>query len=89
MLEMVRELRDEMKAIRTLMESRYETQSVPDNMIPLQVNPPDIVTIEDDEFRIDMNNMKPGRPYMMKFEGSTYVILKNGDGALVMEEVEI
>lgn len=53
-----------------------------------RVNPPDIVTIEGDEFRIDMNNMEPLRHYIMKFDGSTYVIWKNDDGALVMDEVE-
>lgn len=55
----------------------------------VQANPPDIVTIEDDEFRINMNNMEPLRRYVMEFDGSTYVIWKNGDGALVMEEVEV
>ena len=54
----------------------------------VQANPPDVVAIEDDEFRINMNNMEPLRRYVMKFDGSTYVIWKNGDGALVMEEVE-
>ena len=54
----------------------------------VQANPPDIVTIEDDEFRINMNNMEPLRRYIMKFDGSTYVVWKNGDGSLVMEEVE-
>lgn len=57
-------------------------------LVPIQVNPPDIVTIEDDEFRIEMNNMKTHRRYLMKFDGSTYVIWKNNDGALVMDEVE-
>lgn len=71
------------------MVQRFTSVIIVPILIPLQVNPPDIVTIEDSEFRIDMNNMKPGHPYLMKFEGSTYVILKNGDDALVMEEVEV
>lgn len=51
------------------------------------MNPPEIVRIEGEEFRIDMNNMEPLRPYLMKFLDSRYVIWKNKDGALVINEV--
>lgn len=54
--------------------------------VNVPVNPPEIVSIEGDEFRIDMNNMEPLRPYMMKFLDARYVIWKNQDGALVMTE---
>lgn len=68
---------------------RFTSVVVVPILIPIEVNPPDIVTIKDDEFRIGMNNMKPGKPYLMKFRGSTYVILKNEDDALVIEEVDV
>lgn len=42
--------------------------------VEITVNPPDIVRIEGEEFRIDMNNMEPLRPYLMKFLDSRYVI---------------
>lgn len=51
------------------------------------VNPPDIVSIKDDGFIIDMNNMETMQPYRMNFLDSRYVIWKNQDGALVIEEV--
>lgn len=55
--------------------------------IDIPVNPPKIVLVEGDEFRIDMNNMEPLQPYLMTFLDSRYVIWKNQDSALVMNEV--
>lgn len=54
--------------------------------VAVPVNPSEIVSIEGEEFRIDMDRMKPLRPYMMEFLDSRYVIWKNQDGALVMTE---
>ena len=55
--------------------------------IAVPVNPPEIVSIEDEEFRIDIDNMEQLRPYLMEFLDSRYIIWKNQDGALVMTEV--
>ena len=57
--------------------------------LDVSANPPDIVSISGKEFKINMNNMEMLQPYLMKFDGSHYVIWKNVDGALVMEEVSI
>ena len=58
-------------------------------ILNIPVNPPDIVSIKDKEFRIDTNNMEPSRLYLMKFLDSSYVIWKAQDGALMMEEVDL
>ena len=55
--------------------------------IVVPVNPPDIVSIKDDGFIIDLDNMDAMQPYLMNFLDSRYVIWKNQDGALVVEEV--
>ena len=62
-----------------LVELRF-TMAIP-------VNPPGIVTIKDDGFVIDLDSMKTMQPYRMNFLDSRYVIWKNQDGALVVEEV--
>ena len=51
------------------------------------VNHPDIVTINDTGFRVNMNKMKPGKFYMVEFMDDRYLIWKNRDDALVMTEV--
>lgn len=53
----------------------------------LPVNPPEIVTIKGDEFRIDTNRMEPLVPYILKFRDSKYLICKNDDGSMAMDEV--
>ena len=58
-------------------------------VLDIPVNPPDIVSIKDKEFRICTNNMEPSRLYLMKFLDSSYVIWKTKDGALTMEEVDL
>ena len=55
--------------------------------IVVPVNPPEIVSIEGEEFRIDMDKMEQLRPYLMEFLDSRYMIWKNQDSALVMTEV--
>lgn len=61
---------------------------LPDRLkLDLPVNPPDIVSIDGDEFIVNMNNMKPLTPYLLEFMDSRYVIWKNQDGALVIDEV--
>lgn len=54
--------------------------------VVVPVNPPEIVSIEGEEFRIDMDSMEPLQPYLMDFLDSRYMIWKNQDGALVMTE---
>ena len=49
----------------------------------VRINPPEIVTIKDSEFSVDMNKMKPLEPCIVDFQGSQYLIWKNNDGALV------
>ena len=56
-------------------------------IMDVPVNPPDIVTIKDDGFVIDLDSMETMQPYRMNFLDSRYVIWKNQDGALVVEEV--
>ena len=51
------------------------------------VNPPEIVTINDAGFRVNVNRMKPGKFYLVEFMGARYMIWKNKDEALVMTEV--
>ena len=55
--------------------------------IDIPMNPQDIVLIEGDEFRIDMNNMELLQPYLMTFLDSRYMFWKNQSGALVLVEV--
>ncbi len=55
--------------------------------LDLPVNPPDVVSIDGDEFNVNMNNMKPLAPCLLEFMDSRYVIWKNRDGALVIDEV--
>lgn len=55
--------------------------------LDIPTNPPEIVTFGDDEFTLDMNSMEHLMPYLVKFRDSVYLIWKNMDGALVMEEV--
>lgn len=57
--------------------------------IPIQVNPPKIVTISDDEFTIDMHAMEQWVPYGVTFGGSRYLIWKNGSDELVMIDAEM
>lgn len=54
--------------------------------VAVPVNPPEIVSIEGEEFQIDMNSMEPLRPCVMELLDSRYMIWKNEDGALVMTE---
>lgn len=53
----------------------------------IPTNPPEIVTVGDEEVTLNMNNMEQLTPYLVKFRDSIYLVWKNGDGALVMEEV--
>ena len=53
----------------------------------IPVNPHGIVSIKDDGFVIDLDSMETMQPYRMDFLDSRYVIWKNRDGALVIEEV--
>lgn len=53
----------------------------------MPTNPPEIVTFGDEEFTLNMNNMEHLTPYLVKFRDSVYLIWKNMDDALVMEEV--
>ena len=53
--------------------------------IPL--DPPDIVSKNDEGFSVDTNNMERLRPYMMTFKDSKYVIWKDENDALVIKEV--
>ena len=55
--------------------------------VAVPVNPSEIVSIEGEEFRINMNSMKTLQPYLIEFFDSRYVIWKNQDSALVMTEV--
>ena len=57
------------------------------HMPNIPLNPPDIVSKNNEGFSIDMNNMEQGRPYMMTFDGSKYVLWKNENGSLVIREV--
>ena len=54
----------------------------------IPVNPPKIVLFDGDDITIDMNNMESLQPCIISFMDSRYVVWKNQDGALVMEEVE-
>lgn len=54
----------------------------------VSVNPPDVVSIDGEEFSIAMNNMAPLTPCLLEFLDSRYMIWKNQDGALVMGEVQ-
>lgn len=60
-------------------------------VVPLKPNipldPPDIVSKNDEGFSINMNNMERSKPYMMTFEDSKFVLWKNKDGALVIKEI--
>ena len=56
------------------------------NIIPVPLDPPNIVTKHADGFSIDTNNMEPLMPYMMTFEDSKYVFWKNTNGSLVIRE---
>ena len=55
--------------------------------IALPLNPPEIVKVNDEGFRVDMNKMRPFVPYMVQFLDSKYVIWKDGSGSLVVTEV--
>lgn len=60
-------------------------------MVPLKpaipLNPPDIVSKNDEWFSINMNNMERSKPYMMTFEDSKYVFWKTKNDSLVIREV--
>ena len=56
-------------------------------VIQAEVNPPEIVTIKGDEFKIDLNRMKQDVPYVLEFQGSRFLIQKNKDGAMTMDDV--
>lgn len=53
----------------------------------IPVNPPEIVTIKDDEFKIDLNRMAQDTPYVLEFQGSRFLIQKNKDGAMTMDDL--
>ena len=55
--------------------------------LDIPTNPPEIVTFGDEEFTLNMNNMDYLMLYLVKFRDSVYLIWKNEDDALVMEEV--
>ena len=73
------------KLAKTIMAIFRTTIKLPHLDIP--TNPPEIVTFGDEEFTLNMNNMDYLMPYLVKFRDSVYLIWKNEDGALVMEEV--
>ena len=54
--------------------------------IEVPLNPPEIVQVDDDGFRVDMNMMRPCAPYMVQFLDSRYLIWKTGAGSLVVTE---
>ena len=57
-------------------------------IIKAPANPPGIVTIHDSGFRIDVNQMTEGVPYVVEFMESQYLIWKRKDGALVVTDIE-
>lgn len=58
-------------------------------LIKIPTNPPEIVTIGDSEFRVDVNRMEPYTPYLVEFMDSRYIIWKTKNEALVMTEATI
>lgn len=55
----------------------------------IQTNPPDIVSMQGDEFSIDTNKMELLTPYLLEFQDSKYLIWKKANGSMVMEEVRL
>lgn len=56
-------------------------------VIRAKVNPPEIVTIKGDEFRIDLKRMNQDTPYVLEFQGSRFLIQKNKDGVMTMDDI--
>ena len=56
--------------------------------IKVAINPPEVVKVDNEGFRVDMNNMRPFIPYMVQFLDSRYVIWKDGSGSLVVTEAQ-
>ena len=54
----------------------------------IRINPPEIVTIKDSEFIVDMNKMNHLEPCIVDFQGTQYFIWKNNDGALAEIVIE-
>ena len=51
------------------------------------INPPEIITINDQEFKVNMTKMKTNTPYFVDFMDSRYIIWKNKNKSLVINEV--
>ena len=56
-------------------------------VLGIPVNPPEIVTVDGEEFKVNMDKMEINAPYFVDFLDSRYLIWKNMDGALVINEV--
>ena len=51
------------------------------------INIPGVVTIKHDGFNVNLNNMNVDKPYIIKYDESTYIAFKNKSLELILMEV--